>query len=109
MTKASLKAIRDYLAEKGDLPEILEEIKGELAKGEKKAEANRALYEQAKPIVLGALSATPVPLSELWGELEGHLPEGMTKSKVSRGLNNEWAKDIAIVNDGTANLYGLKA
>ena len=55
MKKVSLQSLVSYLTSTGALPEVRDEIVAELARGEAKAQANRDLYAEATPVVLGAL------------------------------------------------------
>ena len=97
-----------YLTETGALPEVRDEIVAELAKGEAKAQANRDLYAEATPIVLGALSATPVTIGELYDEIANELPEGFTKGKVQYLVTRVLTDKVTKI-EGKVNTYTLKA
>lgn len=112
MKKATMKSIVSFIDTLSDVPaEMVEaraELVAELSKGEAKAQANRDLYETAKPVILGALSETPVTISELYDEIADALPEGFTKSKVQYAITRMWADEVAKV-EGKVNGYTRKA
>ena len=108
MKKVSLQTLVAHLTETGALPEVRAEIEAELAKGEAKAQANRDLYAEATPIVLGALSDTPVTIGELYDEIANELPEGFTKGKVQY-LVTRVLTDKVEKHEGKVNTYTLKA
>lgn len=109
MKKASLQSLVSYLNGETvtNIDEIKAEIEAELTKGEAKAQANRDLYAQAKDIVLGALSATPVTIGELYEEVKGDLPEGFSKGKVQYAITRLWADEVTKV-EGKVNTYARK-
>ena len=108
MKKATLSAI--YSALKGiDFDaEMLAEIEKDLTKGDAEKAKNAELYEQAKAIVLGALSDTPVTISELYDEIANELPEGFSKGKVQYVITRLWADEI-VKTEGKVNTYSRKA
>ena len=108
MKKVSLQSLVSYLTETGALPEIRDEIANELAKGEAKAQANRDMYAEAKDIVLGALTDTPVTIGELYNEIANELPEGFSKGKVQYAITRLWADEVTKV-EGKVNTYTRKA
>lgn len=110
MKKATLNAIVNYINTNAveELFEIRDELVAELGKGEAKAQANRDLYETAKPVILGALSETPVTISELYEEIASELPEGFTKSKMQYAITRMWSDEVTKV-EGKVNGYCRKA
>jgi len=106
MKKVSLQTLVNYIDTNAiaELSEIRDEIASELAKNEAKAQANRDLYAEAKDIVLGALTATPVTIGELYDEIKGELPEGFTKAKVQYAVTRLW-KDEVTKTEGKVNTY----
>ena len=86
---------------------VRDELVAELSKNEAKAQANRDLYAEAKDIVLGALSDTPVTISELYAEIEDSLPEGFSKGKVQYAITRLWADEVTKV-EGKTNGYCRK-
>lgn len=107
MKKVSLQSLVTYLTSTGALPEIRKEIANELAKGEAKAQANRDMYSEATPIVLGALSATPVTIGELYDEIASDLPQGFSKGKVQYLVTRVLTDKVNKV-EGKVNTYTLK-
>lgn len=117
MKKATMKAIVNYLSdnlsyaqdeEKVFLQGAIDEITAELTKGEAKAQANRDMYASAKGVILGALTDTPVTISELYDEIASELPDGFSKSKVQYAVTRLWADEVTKV-EGKVNAYARKA
>lgn len=107
MKKATMNTILTLIATI-DTPEaeaVRAELNAELNKGAEKAEANRALYAQAKGIVLDALSETPVTVAELYDEVKDELPEGFTKAKIQYALGHYWEADVVKHTEGKVNTY----
>ena len=108
MKKATLSTIYDALKSIDFDPEVLAEVEKELNRGEAEKAKNAELYEQAKPIVLGALSDTPVTLGEIYDEVANDLPAGFTKGKVQYAITRLWADEVTKV-EGKVNSYARKA
>ena len=108
MKKSSLSAIYSALKGTDFDSEILAEIEKELNRGEEQKAKNAELYEQAKPIVLGALSATPATISEIYDEVADSLPEGFTKGKMQYAITRLWKDEVTKV-EGKVNTYSRKA
>ena len=111
MKKASLQSIVTFIDSMDapqEIKDIRDEIVAELAKDAEKAQANRDLYAQAKDIVLGALSDTPVTIGELYAEIASKLPEGFSKGKVQYAITRLW-KDEIVKTEGKVNSYSRKA
>lgn len=108
MKKTSLSAI--YSALKGiDFDsEILAEVEKELNRGEEQKAKNAELYEQAKPIVLGALSETPATIGEIYDEVANSLPDGFTKGKMQYAITRLWMDEV-VKTEGKVNSYSRKA
>ena len=108
MKKASLSTILSLIStiDTPEADQIREEINIELAKGAEKAQANRALYDQAKEIVLNALALAtqPVTVAELYESCAKDLPDGFTKAKVQYALGHYWESEIVKV-EGNPNTY----
>jgi len=106
MKKVTLYTILSLIAtiDTPEAEEVRAELNAELNKGAEKAEANRTLYEQAKDIVLGALSDTPVTLAELYEEVKAELPEGFTRNKVQYALGHYWESEVKVTK-GKVNAY----
>ena len=107
MKKVSLQSLVSYLTSTGALPEVRDEIVAELSKGEAKAQANRDLYAEATPVVLGALSATPVTIGELYEEVKDSLPAGFSKGKVQHLVTRVLTDKVNKI-EGKVNTYTLK-
>ena len=80
------------------------EIEAELAKGQAKAEANRAVYAAMHDPVMEAIrvAGKPVSASDIATEA------GLSRSKVSYALNNYWVDEVNVDDSGKAKLYSLK-
>lgn len=94
-------------------PEIVEELKAELAKAQKAAEKNaqkaterNAVYETAFNVVKDTLATAGVPLtaSEIWEDVQDKVPEGFTFGQLVYGLSHLWAVDKG---DGKVRTYTL--
>jgi hypothetical protein len=110
MKKSSLQSLVSYLNGETitNIDEIKAEIEAELAKDVERKQANAEAYEAAKPIILGALSDTPVTLGELYDEVADDLPDGFTKGKVQYAVTRLWCDEITKV-EGKVNSYTRKA
>ena len=110
MRKSTLQSLVSYLdgATLTNLDEIKAELMAELNKGAERKQANADVYAQVKPIVLGALSDTPVTIGELFATIEGNLPEGFTKGKVQYLVTRVLTDKVTKI-EGKVNTYTLKA
>ena len=108
MKKSTLSAVFTALKGIDFDPELLAEVEKELNRGEAEKAKNAELYEVAKPIVLGALSDTPVTIGEIYDEVADSLPEGFTKGKVQYAITRLWADEVTKV-EGKVNTYARKA
>jgi len=106
MKKTTMNTILSLIStiDTPEAEEVRAELTAELNKGAEKAEANRSLYEQAKGIVIGALSDTPVTLAELYDEVKDKLPEGFTRNKVQYALGHYWESEVNVTK-GKVNAY----
>ena len=105
MKKLSLVAIKNALVGYGYADEeILAELTKEITKGDAQKEANAKAYDAIHDIVMGALSAVPVTVAELWDSIEDEVPEGITKGKVLYALTHLWGDEIVKV-EGKPNGY----
>ena len=108
MRKVSLQTLVSFIDTLTDVPQEVKDIRNELvtelSKGAEKAQANRDLYDQAKDIVLGALSDTPVTIGEIYDEVKNDLPEGFTKGKVQYAITRLWTDEIVKI-EGKINTY----
>ena len=112
MKKSSLLSLVSFLNGEAvdNIAEIKAEIEAELSKGAEKAQANRDLYDKAHKVVIKAMSklTAPAPISEIFAEVEGALPEGMTKGKLQYAVTRLWSDEI-VKTEGKVNSYSLKA
>ena len=108
MKKSTLSAIYSALKDIDLDSEILTEVEKELNRGEAEKAKNAELYEQAKPIVLGALSDKPTTISEIYDEVASELPEGFSKGKVQYAITRLWADEV-VKTEGKVNSYSRKA
>lgn len=110
MKKSTIAALVSYLngATVHNLDEIRAELQNELDKGAEKAAANRAIYDEAKSVVINALSDTPVTVAELFEQVKAELPEGFSKSKMQYGMTRIWMNDL-VRHDGAPATYSRKA
>lgn len=109
MKKATLIVVRDALQEFGYAnAAVMDELNQEINKGEAKKAENAALYDAFKPLVMGALTATPATIAELWKEIEPEAPEGVNQHKLQYALTHLWKDEIAVV-PGKPNGYAKKA
>ena len=108
MKKSTLSAIYSALKDIDLDSEILAEVEKELNRGEAEKAKNAELYEQAKAIVLGALSDKPATISEIYDEVADELPEGFSKGKVQYAITRLWADEV-VKTEGKVNSYSRKA
>lgn len=105
MKKLSLVAIKNALVGYGYADEeILAELTKEITKGDAQKEANAKAYDAIHDIVIGALSAVPVTVAELWDTIETEVPDGITKGKVQYALTHLWQDEIVKI-EGKPNTY----
>ena len=88
--------------------DAVKELETELGRNAEKAAKNKAVYDKAEGIVLGALTDKGVTLAELYAEVEGDLPEGFTKSKVQYAMTHYWNDKLTKI-DGNPCTYVRKA
>jgi hypothetical protein len=104
MKKVTLNTILSLIATI-DTPEaeaVRAELNAELNKGKEKADANRALYDEAHDAVIGALSDTPVTLAELYEEVKDKVT--LSKGKIQYALGHYWENEVTVI-EGTPNTY----
>ena len=105
MKKLSLVAIKNALVGFGYADEdILAELDKEINKGAEAKAKNAEAYESIHDIVMGALSAVPVTVAELWDTIETEVPDGITKGKVQYALTHLWQDEIVKI-EGKPNTY----
>ena len=109
MKKSTLEAIRNYLNGDDTVDPILKkEVNEEYDRLTAKARANANLYSEAEPIVLAAMSATPMTAQEIFDACEG-LPSDFTRNKVQYLLLHQLAdRVVKHLNGKNANTYSVK-
>ena len=106
MKKATMQTIVNYINDNAveELAFARDELVAELNKNAEKAEANRALYDEAKAVVMENLDETPVTIGELYEAVEDKLPEGFTKGKLQYAVTRLWDGEIVKI-EGNPNQY----
>ena len=83
---------------------VLAELNTELNRGAEAKAQKGAEYDAVKPIVLDALSETPVTIAELYDAVKDALPENFSRGKVQYAVTKLWADEIVKI-DGKPNTY----
>lgn len=86
---------------------LMNELYTELNRGAAVKAEKAAVYEAAKPVVFSAFEQAPetaLTVAEIWEAIEGEVPAGFTKSKLSYGLTHNWANEVVKV-EGKVNAY----
>jgi len=106
MKKSSLRAIVSYLNGEAvtNIDEIKNEILAELAKGEAKADANRALYADIHDAVMEVLANANAPVTAN----EIAMETGIARGKIVYGIRHYWHDEVVIDDSGNALKYSLK-
>lgn len=108
MKNTSYATIYSFLTANGfDNAEVLAEIEKELNRNAEAKQAKAALYEQAKPAVLGVMDA-PATISEIFEAVKDELPEGFTQGMMQYAITRLW-KDEIDKTEGKVNTYSRKA
>lgn len=106
MKKATMNTILSLIATI-DTPEaeaVRAELNAELGKDKARKDANQAVYDAVKPIVMDELGETPVTISELYDAIAEKLPADFTKSKLQYAMTRLWTAEIGKV-EGKVNSY----
>ena len=105
MKKATFEAIKTALTNFGFADkDILDELDREINKGAEAKAKNAEAYEAIHDIVMGALSAVPATVAEIWEAVEDEVPAGITKGKVQYALTHLWGDEIVKI-EGKPNTY----
>ena len=105
MKKATFETIKTALTNFGyDNADVLAELDKEINKGAEQKAKNAEAYEALHDIVIGALTAAPATVAEIWEQIENEVPEGTTKGKVQYALTHLWGDEIVKV-EGKPNGY----
>ena len=107
MKKTSLSAILSLIAtiDTPEAEQIRDEINAELAKGQAKADANRAVYAELHDNVVEVLrnATAPVTAQEIADEV------GVARGKVVYGLTKLWSDEVVKDTTGKSTTYAIKA
>ena len=105
MKKSTLSTIRTALTDLGyENAEVLAELDAELNKGAEAKAARNAVYESIHSLIVDNLTDTPVTCADLWDEISGDAPDGITRHNVQYALNNLWPEEIVKI-PGKPNTY----
>ena len=105
MKKLSLETIYTYLNDNGfAFPEIMDELRKEISKGEIAKAKNAEAYEAIHDLIVDNLTDKPCTVAELWAVIEKQVPVNVTKGKVQYALTHLWQDEIVKV-DGKPNGY----
>jgi len=103
MKKSTLEALYHYLngyPSLVDVTTLREEVNAEYERLTAKAEANAQMYEEAKAVVLAALTDTPQTALEIFEAVADDLPDDFTSTKVSYALAHRWEADVVKHDNG---------
>jgi response regulator of citrate/malate metabolism len=105
MKKSSLSTILSLIStiDTPEAEQIRDEINTELAKGQAKADANRAAYAELHDKVMEVLriATTPVTAQEIAEELS------VARGKIVYGLTNYWSDEVVKDTTGKSTTYAL--
>jgi response regulator of citrate/malate metabolism len=105
MKKTSLSTILSLIAtiDTPEAEQIRDEINAELAKGQAKADANRAVYAELHDKVVEVLrnATAPVTAQEIADEL------GVARGKIVYGLTHYWGDEVVKDTTGKSTTYAL--
>jgi len=105
MKKATMNTILSLIAtiDTPEAEEVRAELNAELAKGQAKADANRAVYAELHDKVIKALTdaGKPVTAQEIADEI------GMARGKIVYGLTNYWSAEVVKDTSGKTTTYAL--
>ena len=106
MKKATMNAIIATLntIEFENKDAIMAELNAEINRNAEQKAQKAAEYDAVKPIVLSALSDTPVTVAELYDAVHDELPSGFTRGKLQYAVTRLWTDEIVKI-DGNPNTY----
>ena len=105
MKKNTITALYTYFVKNDttiDLSAAVEDIRAEYEKSAAKVDAKMIAYEQAKPIVLAAITGVALTVKDIFTTCENDLPVGFTASKVQYGLLHYWNDEVVKIDNGKA-------
>ena len=105
MKKTTMNTVLSLIAtiDTPEAEEVRAEITAELAKGQAKADANRAVYAEMHDAVIEAIrvASAPVTAQEIADAT------GFSRGKVVYGLTKLWTAEVAKDSTGKVNTYTL--
>ena len=105
MKKNTMNTILSLIAtiDTPEAEEVRAELTAELAKGQAKADANRAVYADIHDKVIKALTdaGKPVTAQEIADEID------IARGKIVYGLTNYWSDEVVKDSTGKTNTYTL--
>ena len=107
MKKVTMNTILSLIAniDTPEAEEIRAELNAELNKDKARKDANQALYEAVKPIVMAELGDSTCTIGELWEAVEDKMPEGFTKGKLQYAVTRLWVGVGIAKVEGKVNTY----
>lgn len=105
MKKNTITALYNYFVKNDtaiDLSAAVEDIRAEFEKSAAKTSAKMDAYEQAKPIVISAITGVALTVKDIFTTCENDLPKDFTTSKVQYGLLHYWADEVVKIDNGKA-------
>lgn len=104
MKKSTIVALNAYLNLNDatiDIDAIKAEIAAEVGKMNEKSNAKMSVYEEAKPIVMNALSyETPMTVKDIVTACGDTLPADFTTHKVQYALLRYWNTEVKKIDNG---------
>lgn len=83
---------------------IMSELNATLNRNADARAAKRAEYDAVKDVILGALSDTPVTISELYDVIKADLPENFTRGRVQYAIVEVFKDEVEKIS-GSPNTY----
>lgn len=83
---------------------ILAELNADINRGAEQKAAKDAEYAAVHDIIIGALSDTPVTITELYDAVKDELPDGFGRGRVQYGVTKLWAPEVVKI-EGKPNTY----
>ena len=103
MKKNTISALYAYFVKNDtttDLSAAIEDIRAEYEKSAEKVNAKMIAYEQAKPIVLAAITGVALTVKDIFTTCENDLPVGFTASKIQYALLHYWNDEVVKIDNG---------
>ena len=103
MKKATMNTILSLIStiDTPEAEEVRAEVTAELAKGQAKADANRAVYAEMHDKVIETIRTANAPVTAQ----EIADATGIARGKIVYGLTNLWSAEVTVDKSGKANTY----